>query len=170
MDLGPWSRYYSVPSLGHGENRGESQWLVIISKLRHLMCLSSWSFWVLGHSYFLDMPGPWKYLQSPGCEPSAALPLRLWPPLWFQCQEVGGLDAWWFGHSPLFPNLRESFSGLLLPCFSMLFSLCCTFPTPHLCSSTFLPTSSRNSWNCPGLILCFEPHTFPEVLNRELRY
>jgi len=84
--------------MGHGENWGESQWLVIISQLRHLMCLSSWSFWVLGHSYFLDMPGPWKSLQSPGCEPSAALPLRLWPPLCFSARKWGvwmpdGLDT-----------------------------------------------------------------------------
>lgn len=58
------------------------------------------------------------------------------------------------GHSPLFsffPNFRESFSGLgefSFPCFSILHV---AFPTPHLCSSTLLPTYCRNLWNSPGL-------------------
>ena len=168
MDLGPRSRYYSVPSMGHGENWGESQWLVIISQLRHLMCLSSWSFWVLGHSYFLDLPGPWKSLQSPGCE--LAQHFLLGSDLLFVSVPGGGgsgcLMVW------TQPPLPESQRTLSSPpaVFPALFGLCCAFPTPRPCSSAFLPASCRNSWNCPGLILCFKAHTFPEVLNRELHY
>lgn len=131
-----------------------------------ILCLCpSWTCWGSKTLFWVQS----VYLE---CLAPTALPLRLLPPPWWHCQEVGMIwDTALCFHSSRVSGRRFLGWGMSSPSrfFHSLLSLM-YLSTPNLCSSTFFPTSSRNLWNSPGLILFFEPHTFPGALTRELCY